>query len=243
MRVSWQSVPRSLGVSLPILSLLILVAGGVSTAQPMCVYGVSKSLCKGQLQASWTPAACGVNPAGTACNTASAHQAQLNGLLAPGDPSCDQLPELDGATLQGFFEGRLRLQLPDPYRGSLIGKFSIVQGGQSLASGTFDGTLGVGTHRPASCACTSASCEECYAVRFDPSAQVWSIHSEGFLAGDFTAKVRPGCTLRWSYAGNFTAPGTDSGPRLTGPWDFCGTLDGVVECACPQPVKAKRPKS
>src|ERR1700743_3387871 len=117
MRVSGQSVPRSLGVPLPIMSLLILLGSGVSTAQPMCVYGVSKSLCKGQLQASWSAAACGVNPAGTACNTASAHQAQLNGLLAPGDPSCDQLPELDGATLQGFFEGRLHIQLPDRSRG------------------------------------------------------------------------------------------------------------------------------
>jgi hypothetical protein len=246
MRLAHQrSLIRSFNRTLPYLPLLTLLAGAPATAQPLCVYGVSKNLCMGQLIAGWQAAACGVNPTGTACNTASLHQAPFNGLLTPGGATCDEVPELDGTTLTAFFDGELRLQLPDRFRGALIGRFSIFQSDQTpAAAGTFDGTLGVGTHRPMSCTCSSTSCEDCYAVSFNASSQIWSIHSEGFLDGSFNGKLRPGCKIHWSYSGAFSTPGKADGPQLNGLWSFCGAIDGVIECPCPQQeTKPKHPGS
>jgi hypothetical protein len=224
----------------PFLVLLALSAAPAIVAQPTCVYGVSKSLCKARLEANWPVLSCGANATGTGCTTANAHQASLMGLISPGDPTCDEVPDLDGDTLSASLAGTLRLQLPKPYRGALVGRFSILQGAMAVAAGTFDGTLGVGTHHPAHCECTSgSSCEPCDLATYNPSSQTWSIHSEGFLEGSFTAGARQGCKLHWSYAGTFTAPGTEKGPLLTAPWDFCGTVDGVLECPCPQPAKPK----
>jgi hypothetical protein len=223
---------------LPIALCLVLaagccLAGGSATAGPICVVGVSKSVCTGTLSGPWTPSSCKLNA--TACTTATANQLSLHSNIKPGDPSCDETPDLNGQVLNAFIpQANLRLQSPDPVRGSLIGKFSILNvAGNPIANGSFEATLGVGTHRQA-CAgeCSLPGCEKCWAATFNPSAKAWQIHGEGFLQGQFVAGPHKGCTIRWSLAGTFTAKGTAKMPDPKAPWDFCGNLDGVLECPC-----------
>jgi hypothetical protein len=215
------------------LAALCWLAAGPATAAPICVVGVSKSVCTGTLTGSWAPSSCKLG--GTACTTATANQLSLHANVNPGDPSCDETPDLSGQVLNAFFPtASLRLQGPDPVRGSLVGKFSILNvGGNPIANGSLEATLGVGTHRQACKGeCSLPSCEKCYAATFNPSSQAWQIHTEGFLQGQFVAGPHKGCSIRWSLAGTFTAKGTQKMPDPKAPWSFCGNLDGVLECPC-----------
>jgi hypothetical protein len=225
---------RALALCIAAAVCVWLAAGaGSAFAAKICVLGTSKSLCKGKLTGAWPPASCTLG--GATCTTGTASQLSFLAALAPGDPSCDETPELSNLNFNASFpQANLRLQSPDPVRGSLIGQFSILNNaGLLFAKGTFEATLGVGTHR-AACggSCSLASCEQCYAATFNPSSKSWQIHSEGFLRGQVTAGPHKGCGIRWSLAGTFTALGTAQGPDPNHPWDFCGNLDGVLECPC-----------
>jgi len=201
-------------------------------AKGVCIVGVSKNLCGGALSGgNWPTLQC-TGPKGVKCSTLMGFGVAFASPVKTAGPPCDEAKELDG-NLRTTINVNLRQNPPLLEEGAFSGKFDLLQGGGIIASGTINATLGVGTHRPTCNGQCGKSCEKCYTASFNPSAQAWTIHSEGFMDGQVNAGVYKGCHIRWSFVGQFTAKGTQSGPTPPGPgWKFCGNVDGVLECPC-----------
>jgi len=200
--------------------------------QKMCIVGVSKNLCDGSLSGgNWLPLQCS-GPNNVKCSTLIGNGVAFASPVKGSGTACDEAKGLDG-NLRTVIGVHLRQNPPLQEEGSFGGKFDLLQNGAIIASGTINATLGVGTHHPACDGACGKDCEKCYDAAFNPSAQAWTIHSEGFMDGQVTAGVFKGCRIRWSFQGRFTAKGTQSGPTPPGPgWKFCGNADGVLECPC-----------
>ena len=202
-------------------------------AKGVCIVGVSKNLCGGALSGgNWFPLQCS-GPNHAQCSTLTGNGVAFASPVKTAGPPCDEAKELDG-NLRTKINVNLRQHPPLREEGSFKGTFDLLQGGGIVANGTINATLGVGTHHPACDGKCGKECERCYAASFDPIKKIWTIHSEGFMDGKVNAGVFKGCTIRWSFVGEFKAKGTKAaGPTPPGEgWPFCGNVDGVLECPC-----------
>lgn len=216
-------------------------AAAVSPAQQVCVVGFSKDFCSLRLNSgTWNNYSCTV-PDVTSCRTLSGIAASAGGFFVghggtcePGVP-CDEAPELDGR-FEAVVDVHARRNAPCPSRGAWGGTFQLLDADTYsvlLASGTIDGTLGVGTHRVGCGEQCGPNCEGCHVARWDPLFSVWYLHSEGFIQGTVHEGPHAGCELRASFQGEFTADGDRFGPLPPNyNWGFCGTADGVLLCPC-----------
>ncbi|MFO0840102.1 MAG: hypothetical protein U1D55_16465 [Phycisphaerae bacterium] len=218
-----------------------------------CLIGVSKNLCQGILMNGvWHVNACG-NAGTVACRTLEGTGAILSvqvlnngdGCLnvTPLNVPCDESPTLSGPMV-ALVDMKLRLGTPCQTRGFWNGAFNL--SGSVLpvviASGTMEGTAGVGTDRPVRCLSTTptptcgSACETCAASRFDATNGRWSIPVEGVVRGRVMVGPHAGCMLRLTLSGTLDAPVAATGPippdQLNTGWFFCGAMDGMLECAC-----------
>jgi hypothetical protein len=219
-------------------------AGAPIQPAPICIMGVSKNLCDGQLiGGDWQPTQC-TQGGSVICNTLVGRKATLTAMVQSNAEqcsaagACDETPELAGF-LRAVVNIHLRRDMPCQTRGCWNGQFNVLNAaGGIVAKGTLRGTLGVGTHRLAICPDQECGtqCESCYAASFDPATKTWRIHAEAALEGRITAGPNAGAHICTTLQGYFVALGDDTGPQppMTGTpgWKFCGTTDGVIERRC-----------
>ncbi len=219
----------------------------------VCLLGFSKNLCGGELRGGlWRVQTCN-RPDGVPCSTLVGVGVPLRlnvrlnddacDLPGPATITCDETPDLRGL-LAANLNIRIRLQDPCAVRGAFSGSFTWSHDTLPfvLARGRLQGTLGVGTHRPALCpdptgapAECGPACESCRMAEFDSRTGTWRIHVEGSLVGTVQAGPHRGCRISATIQGVIEAPGGPDGPKPPGPngtWRFCGTADGVLECVC-----------
>jgi hypothetical protein len=237
-------------VALALVSFALLSAIPVAaqTDAPICLYAFSKNLCSASLSGgTWGLPFC-TTGGGTGCNNLFGTDAGFNGPLTNNnglcgdDPlsqvPCDEAPDFLGR-LVAEVDVRTQRHTSCKARGSWEGTFRLVDNaGASFASGNLVGTLGMGTHRRTSCTSASCSqdCETCHDARVISHNYDWEIGSEGTLRGRVASGKYAGCTFTASFQGDFTANGDSRGPQTPNPaWRYCGTLEGVLECPCPQP--------
>lgn len=225
----------------------------LDTGRPVCIVGFSKNLCPGNLSGgNWKVVEC-LDPQGNICTTLVGTDSLLrvtmrnnpDFCLSPITATCDEAPDVSG-DFQAKLGFRIRLNGPCPVRGCWEGTWNLFDGGPltiPIASGSIEGTLGVGTHRvPSPClvpvgARCGDDCESCRNATFDPELNQWSIHVEGSIRGTVLQGKHAGCTVCVTMQGYFLAPADREGnpipPDQTGSgWFFCGTADGVLECEC-----------
>lgn len=238
--------------------ILLLVAAMPAFGQdtfdaPVCIYAISKDLCKAELaRGIWSQPVCPDPGAPNAqCTTLAGNNAHLSGTLTNGtgtcgtfaETLCDEAPELQGSFVVTGLDYRAQRANSCTARGHWRGTWSLISPftGQTIATGGLQATTGVGTHRK-SCednACTTPVCEGCWDARLlpspvDPPVFRWEIGNEGLITGRVLTGRYAGCTLHASFHGDFRALGDSRGPLAPNPnWDFCGNLDGVLECPCP----------
>ncbi len=203
-----------------------------AAAEKVCIVSVSKDLCKSSMSGGqWAPVDC-VGPKNVKCSTLGGTGVAFASTVKT-HPKCDEAKELDG-NLRTVINIDVRKHPPFPSQGDYEGKFDLLKNGQVIASGQLFATLAAGTHRPACDGKCGKECEKCYDASFNTATKVWTIGTEGIMNGRVSQGVFKDCKLRWSFQGNFTAKGDKNGPvdALTSPWDFCGDLDGVLECPC-----------
>ena len=230
----WKSTPVSLAVA---LAFAMAVAAVPASAQidNVCVIGFSKDF--GALRVNsgdWNQISCLV-PDVASCRTLSGRDANAGGFFFSDGATCHNGPCDEAFDLDGRFEAvvdiGIRLQDACPVRGSWEGSFRLLDALTQtvvLASGTIDGTLGVGTHRE-----ETNDCEGCSVARFDSQLSRWFFHSEGFIDGKVVSGIHAGCRMRISYQGEFNANGDAGGPQPPNyNWGFEGKADGVLLCPC-----------
>lgn len=201
-------------------------------AEQVCIVSVSKDLCKSSMSGgNWKAVQC-VGPKNVKCTTLGGTGVAFASTVKT-NPQCDEAKELDG-NLRTVINIDVRKHGPFQSQGDYEGKFDLIRNGQIIASGRLLATLAAGTHRKACDGKCGKECEKCYDASFNTATKTWTIGTEGIMDGRVSAGVFKDCKLRWSFQGNFTAKGDKSGPvdAFTSSWEFCGNLDGVLECPC-----------
>jgi hypothetical protein len=232
----------------------LLFAGTAAQAQApaespaVCLYAFSKNLCSSALSGgTWGLPFCTTGSGGTGCNNLVGTGVNFRGPLTNhggrcgDDPTalapCDEAPDFIG-TLVADVDVRTQRHTPCKARGSWEGAFRLVDVlGVSFASGNLVATMGMGTHRKTECTGASCSqdCETCHDAKVISHAYDWQIGSEGTLKGRVQSGKYAGCSFTASFQGDFTANGDSRGPQTPNTtWPYCGTLEGVLECPCPQ---------
>lgn len=234
-----------------LLSAIALLAALPAVAQveppATCLYAFSKDFCSASLSGgTWGLPFC-TTGGGPGCNNLFGNDANFRGPLTNHDgrcgedpfslAPCDEAPEFLG-TLVADVDVRTQRHTPCKARGSWDGPFRIVDAaGVAFANGDLVATMGMGTHRKTSCTTAECSqdCETCHDARVISFNFDWQIGSEGTLKGRVLSGRYAGCTFTASFQGDFTANGDSRGPQAPNPaWSYCGTLEGVLECPCPQ---------
>lgn len=215
-------------------SLAPTLVGQITPAERLCVIGFSKDFGALRLNlGTWTEDSC-LLPVGS-CETLSGRAANAGGFFVSDGATChnglcDEAPDLDGR-FEAIVDVDVRLQDACPVRGSWGGTFRLLDPltyTVLLASGTIDGTLGVGTHRE-----ETNQCEGCSVARFETQYSRWYFHSEGFIDGKVVEGPHAGCEMRISFQGEFNANGDAAGPQPPNyNWGFEGKADGVLLCPC-----------
>jgi hypothetical protein len=203
----------------------------------VCVRGFSK-LIEGELNGAWTSGGC-IGPL-NACRTAQseakvAWSFKSNPAGCEVGVACDESRDL-GGRIAGQVKVNLRGQRPCPNRGAYEGRLEFTDaGGNVVATGRIQATLGVGTHQKPCVGpiCAATPCETCYDVNF--AQNTLRIGTEGFIDAPVTAGRYRGCRIRASIQGDFFVATTSP---TAAPWKSRGNLDGVMECPCfvPDPV-------
>lgn len=232
------------------VTLFVLFAGLPAVAQvepaPLCLYAFSKDLCSAGLSGgTWGLPVCHLG--GTGCNNLVGNDANFRGPLRSSDGRCsdgpdglvvpcDEAPDFVG-TLVATVDVRTQRHTSCKARGSWEGDFRILdRNGLPFASGDLVATMGMGTHRPACDGDTcSQTCESCHDARRNDIDFSWEIGSEGTLKGRVQSGKYAGCSFTASFQGDFNANGDSRGPQVPNDtWKYCGTIEGVLECPCPQ---------
>jgi len=228
---------------------LLLLAGPAAAqdAPAICLYAFSKNLCSASLSGgTWGLPFC-TTGGGTGCNNLFGNSAAFRGPLTNHggrcgeDPlalaPCDEAPDFIG-TLDATVDVRTQRHTPCKARGSWDGSFRLIDPtGVAFANGNLVATMGMGTHRKSECTGPSCGhqCESCHDAQVVSHNYDWQIGSEGTLKGRVLAGRYAGCTFTASFQGDFTANGDSRGPQTpNSDWRYCGTLEGVLECPCPQ---------
>ncbi len=224
---------RTMGWALAgLLALALPAAAHIPLDKRVCVIGVSKEMCGVRLSGgNWGPYICS-DPDFNQCQTLTGLGANVTGFMGGAGSTCDEVPDWN---LTAVVDVNARRQLPMPGRGSWTGSYQLTDtvSGAVVATGRLNGTLGVGTHRPVCGGACGKDCERCHDAQPDPTQTVWTLGSEGFMDGEFTAGRYRGCHIRWSFQGDFTTQGDANGPLQPNySWGFCGNVDGVIECPC-----------
>jgi hypothetical protein len=227
-------------------ALLSAVPAVAQDSPLICLYAFSKNLCSASLSGgTWGLPFCSFGGAG--CNNLFGDGADFLGRLtsnngvcgedSPFQVPCDEAPDFVG-TLSADVDVRTQRHTSCKARGSWEGGFKIADSnGTSFAGGDLVATLGMGTHRRTNCPNGSCSqdCETCHDARVITHNFDWEIGTEGTLRGRVESGRYAGCTLTASFQGDFVANGDSRGPQVPNPsWKFCGTVEGVLECPCPQ---------
>ena len=247
---------RSMAKLAPALALIV-VLGAVTTpvvAQivpeppPTCLVPISKNFCDANLQRGvWSVPVC-ATPTGT-CFTLTGDNAHLSGALVSSGANCsnaercDQAPSIVGAlVVTGLDLKAQRHAGCTTARGHWSGDYIVASSsGLAQVQGTVWATLAAGTHRKIDCngnqCIASDDCETCQDANVLPSPTPidirWRIGSEGHLDGRVLIGRFAGCTVHASLAGDFIANGDTRGPLRPDPaWEFCGAIEGVLECPC-----------
>jgi len=210
-----------------------VVAGAdVASAQGRCLRGVSKNFCTATLKdGQWPPKPC----AGTHCSIWDGVNSVLTIPLTSGGAPCDEAANLASTVKVSPLQGRIRRNPALRSEGFLEGTFILLSGNNQVGSGSFNSTVGVGTHRVVQChgATCGKECEKCYDVQQVGTS--WRIGTEGFFQGEVSAGPFKGCLIRWSFQGTYTAPAQPGTAEPMPPgsgWNLCGTIDGVLDCPC-----------
>lgn len=226
----------TVGVVFGFLALAASAAAHIPLEKRVCVVTVSKEMCGVRIVGgNWGPYVC-TGPDQNLCETLTGLGASASGFLAAAGSTCDEV--LEDWNLTATVDVNARRRSVSPGVGSWTGTFQLADpiSGAVVGQGRLDGTLGVGTHRPVCGGACGRDCEKCYDASFEPAFSAWTIASEGFMSGEIVVGRYAGCSIRWSFQGDFTTQGDALGPLPPNySWGFCGNVDGVLECPCQSP--------
>lgn len=128
----------------------------------------------------------------------------------------------------------VRINKPCPFRGCIDGRGEFRFDDGTTYCGTFQGTIGVGTHRKSECLeYRNCYCEECLDVEFLPEIRTWRIGWEGAFHGERCDIPSDGEMLCFTVSGDWYLEGDENGPYdWNGNFKIKGTADGVLGTYC-----------